>query len=165
MPSPKTHPRVYKMQPNWLHFLVRKRAYVYSILLLAISQMAAASEPDKLSCEIVALTILAEARGEGKGGMYRIACVIKQRSLERKIPPDQVCLQPNQFATGTRKLLGSTAAPYAQKLAWHLMRGHSFQRQVIGFANHFCTRSAAPYWTKGQKPTSVYGNHKFYRLR
>ena len=34
--------------------------------------------------DIVAMTILGEARGEGKAGMYAVACVIAQRSIEWK---------------------------------------------------------------------------------
>ena len=48
--------------------------------------------------DVVAMTILGEARGEGKAGMYAVACVIAQRSIEWKrngksITPKQVCLQ------------------------------------------------------------------------
>ena len=50
------------------------------------------------SQRIVALTILGEARGEGKAGMYAVACVIQQRSKNRKITPAQVCLQKRQFS-------------------------------------------------------------------
>jgi hypothetical protein len=48
--------------------------------------------------ETVAITILAEARGEGKSGMYAVACVISQRAKERKKSAAQVCLQPWQFS-------------------------------------------------------------------
>ena len=48
--------------------------------------------------KIVAITILAEARGEGNKGMYAVAAVIAQRSFERKRTPEQVCLKPYQFS-------------------------------------------------------------------
>ena len=48
--------------------------------------------------KIVAITILAEARGEGNKGMYAVAAVIAQRSNERKVTPSQVCLQRLQFS-------------------------------------------------------------------
>ena len=41
--------------------------------------------------KVVAITILAEARGEGNAGMYAVAAVIAQRSFERKRTPEQVC--------------------------------------------------------------------------
>ena len=42
--------------------------------------------------QIVAMTILGEARGEGRAGMYAVACTIKARSVNRKLTPAQVCL-------------------------------------------------------------------------
>ena len=47
---------------------------------------------------IVALTILGEARGEGKRGMYAVGCVIQKRASERNLTPAKVCLQPWQFS-------------------------------------------------------------------
>ena len=44
--------------------------------------------------KVIALTILAEARGEGQGGMYAVAAVIAQRAFERKRTPTEVCLKP-----------------------------------------------------------------------
>ena len=48
--------------------------------------------------QIVAITILAEARGEGERGMYAVACVIAQRAIEGKTRPDLVCIAPAQFS-------------------------------------------------------------------
>ena len=42
---------------------------------------------------VIALTILGEARGEGKKGMFAVACVVQRRSWEKKITPAQVCLE------------------------------------------------------------------------
>ena len=47
----------------------------------------------QIQAGVVALTILAEARGDGKDGMAAVACVIAQRAENRSITPDQVCLQ------------------------------------------------------------------------
>ena len=38
--------------------------------------------------KVVAITILAEARGEGTKGMYAVAAVIAQRAMERKRTPE-----------------------------------------------------------------------------
>ncbi len=43
---------------------------------------------------IVAQTILAEARGDGRAGMYAVAACIKVRSQKRNLSYKQVCLQP-----------------------------------------------------------------------
>ena len=48
--------------------------------------------------KVIALTILAEARGEGQGGMYAVAAVIAQRAFERKRTPTEICLKPYQFS-------------------------------------------------------------------
>ena len=44
----------------------------------------------QIQAGVVALTILAEARGEGKDGMAAVACVIAQRAENRSITPEQV---------------------------------------------------------------------------
>ena len=49
--------------------------------------------PSQLSAGVVALTILAEARGEAQDGMAAVACVIAQRAINRNLTPEQVCLQ------------------------------------------------------------------------
>ena len=51
-----------------------------------------------VSERVVALTILGEARGEGKMGMYAVACVIQKRSIERSLTPAKVCHEPWQFS-------------------------------------------------------------------
>ena len=48
--------------------------------------------------KIVAITILAEARGEGEAGMYAVGACIAQRAFERKQTPTEVCLKKWQFS-------------------------------------------------------------------
>ena len=60
--------------------------------------MAKADEPLTREQRIVALTILGEARGEGEKGMRGIAAVIVQRSKNRGLTYEQVCLEPWQFS-------------------------------------------------------------------
>ena len=55
--------------------------------------------------KIIAITILAEARGEGHGGMYAVAAVIAQRAFERKRTPTEICLKPYQFSCWNGKKL------------------------------------------------------------
>ena len=47
--------------------------------------------------KVVAITILAEAWGEGEAGMYAVGAVIAQRAFERKQTPTEVCLKKWQF--------------------------------------------------------------------
>ena len=119
--------------------------------------------------KIVAITILAEARGEGDKGMYAVAAVIAQRSNERKLTPSQVCLQRLQFSCwngkGVKDLEHLLKVPQA-KYALLLARNVSLlSREYVGFANHYHNNKIkTPYWAKGKKPVKVIGNHLFYKL-
>ena len=57
--------------------------------------------------KIVAITILAEARGEGEAGMYAVGAVIAQRAKERNQTPTEVCLKKWQFSCWNGKSLKS----------------------------------------------------------
>ena len=124
----------------------------------------------QIKAGVVALTILAEARGEGKDGMAAVACVIAQRAENRSITPEQVCLQRWQFSCWNGKseqdldhLYKSPMAEWALYLEENI---HSMNRAKIGFADHYYADWIdAPYWAKGQKPVAVIGKHKFYRLK
>ena len=119
--------------------------------------------------KIIAITILAEARGEGHGGMYAVAAVIAQRAFERKRTPTEICLKPYQFSCWNGKKLKSLEhllkvpqAGYAIALAKNIKL---LSRDFVGFANHYHNNKIkAPYWAKGEKPVKVIGNHIFYKL-
>jgi spore germination cell wall hydrolase CwlJ-like protein len=121
--------------------------------------------------DVVATTILAEARGEGKPGMYAVACVIAQRSKNRGISAEKVCLQKWQFSCWNandpqrgklKSLLKLKEAEYAKTLASNI---HNLDRSYTGYADHYHTKSVKPYWSKGKKPVKVIGNHLFFKLR
>ena len=120
--------------------------------------------------KIIAITILAEARGEGEAGMYAVAAVIAQRSFERKRTPSAVCLKKWQFSCWNGKrlkdlehLLKVPQARYALALARNIKL---LSRDYVGFANHYHATwmKKKPYWAKGQKPVKVIGKHAFYKL-
>ncbi len=116
--------------------------------------------------DTVAVTILAEARGEGQAGMYAVACVIQVRAKERKLTPEQVCLQKSQFSCNNKgiqlNLLNqSQEAGYARLLAAAIGR---LDESFVGGANHYHTAAVQPKWSKGVKPVREIGNHKFYKL-
>ena len=119
---------------------------------------------------VIALTILAEARGEGKDGMAAVACVIAQRAENRSMTPEKVCLQKWQFSCWNGKseqdldhLYKSPMADWALYLEANI---HSMNRAKVGFADHYYADwIKAPYWAKGKKPVAVIGKHKFYRLK
>ena len=125
--------------------------------------------PSQLSAGVVALTILAEARGEAQDGMAAVACVIAQRAINRNLTPEQVCLQKWQFSCWNGKsesdlehLYETPQAKYALYLEANIDR---MNRAKVGYADHYyASYIKPPYWAKGQKPVAVIGKHKFYRL-
>ena len=120
--------------------------------------------------KVIAITILAEARGEGQGGMYAVAAVIAQRAFERGRTPKEVCLKPYQFSCWNVKSLKSLEhllkvpqAKYALALAKNIKL---LSRDFVGYANHYHATwmKKKPYWAKGKKPVKVIGQHAFYKL-
>ena len=110
--------------------------------------------------KIIAITILAEARGEGEKGMYAVAAVIAQRSNERKITPSNVCLQRLQFSCWNGKqlkdlehLLKVKQGRYAILLAKTVKQ---LSRDYVGYANHYHATwmKKKPYWAKREKAES-----------
>ena len=128
--------------------------------------------------EIVAMTILGEARNQGEAGMYAVACVIQQRAAHwrrngKRITPTQVCLRPDQFSCWNpndpnrpklRGLLNNNnkQAIYAKRLALGLGK---LEASYVNNADHYCKVTKNPYWIKGEKRLKVIGQHKFYKLR
>ena len=123
--------------------------------------------------EVVALTLLGEARGEGRMGMYLVGCVIQQRSEAwngGKSSPRDVCLKRLQFSCWNgkgvkRELLQTQEGEYALWLANHIVKRTPLQREVVGFADHYHTHFVSPKWSRGKVPTRVFGGHRFFRLR
>ena len=119
--------------------------------------------------KIVAITILAEARGEGEAGMYAVGAVIAQRAFEGKRTPSEVCLKKWQFSCWNGKkpkdlahLLKTPQAKYALLIAKNI---NNLSREFVGYANHYHNNKIKPpYWAKGKKPVKVIGNHIFYKL-
>ena len=149
------------------------------ILTLVIIGCASALADEVLTRDerIVALTILGEARGEGRCGMYAVGCVIQKRTSERNLTPAQVCLQPNQFSiwnAGKGKvkkeselyyLWKSKSMMYARELARAICKNKKLQQEYTGGANHYCTLNTNNYWTRKGTVTKIIGNHKFFKLR
>ena len=140
-------------------------------ILLLISSSALGDQVLSPSERICALTILGEARGEGKRGMFAVACVIQRRAVQGKLSPAKVCLEPNQFDTWTGKkerdlwhLWKAKEMMYARELARHLCNKNVQLCDITNGADHFCTTKSNPYWVKGKKPVAIIGNHKFFRL-
>jgi hypothetical protein len=122
--------------------------------------------------QIVAFTLLGEARGEGPTGMYAVLCVIEQRALNRRLQPHQVCLQRWQFSCWNR---GGTPVPMpiltSTPVGREAMRLASLpraliNRKVTNFADHyFAVGIPAPRWAKPHLFVIRHGRHLFYKLR
>jgi len=160
---------VSRLQPE------RGRASYWVVWLIAAAVAATAcgdrTKSSQLTDEqqVLALTLLAEARGEGVRGMEAVAMVVKQRMTNRSQTAKQVCLAPKQFScwNGRSKseleyLWRSPAAPEAIGV---VRRFDELDPAVIDYADHYCTVRITPYWALDQQPVAVIGNHKFYRLR
>tara|TARA_B100000614_G_C14227045_1_gene360711 strand:- start:77 stop:535 length:459 start_codon:yes stop_codon:yes gene_type:complete len=127
------------------------------------------TEATSKETKIIAITILAEARGEGEAGMYAVGAVIAQRAFEGKRTPSEVCLKKWQFSCWNGKkpkdlahLLKTPQAKYALLIAKNI---NNLSREFVGYANHYHNNKIKPpYWAKGKKPVKVIGNHIFYKL-
>ena len=150
---------------------MKKLIILLSLPVIFCSVYAHTHNNVKLTREtkIVAITILAEARGEGQGGMYAVGAVIAQRAFERKRTPTEVCLKKWQFSCWNGKqlkdlehLLKIPQGKYAIALAKNIKL---LSRDFVGYANHYHNNKIKlPYWAKGQKPVKTIGNHIFYKL-
>ena len=152
------------------------------IALLSCAFICSADEVLTENERIVALTILGEARGEGKQGMFAVGCVVQRRCWERKKTPLEICRQRKQFSIwngvdsqGNYRckreselyyLWDSKEKMYARDLARQVCRDWMLIviKDTTGGANHYCNIKSNPYWIKGKKPTKIIGNHKFYKL-
>jgi len=166
---------------NWLDKII------FLIILFLIAMSAGGAELTQR--EIVAMTILGEARGEGKAGMYAVATVINTRVINRNKTPKQVCLQKGeriwQFSCWDERDVNR--AKLGELYLTHPMRDYAIRlaanitelkRSYTKNADHYCHINKNPYWSYRKvklsngkiikviiKPVAIIGNHKFYKLR
>jgi hypothetical protein len=146
----------------------------FHALLCVLAYNLAADEVLTSDERVVALTLLGEARGEGKLGMYAVGCVIQKRAEQRNLSPKGVCLQRKQFSiwNGIKReqelyyLWKSPSTPYARELAREICKGNKLDQKVTGGANHYHSKNLirAPYWTRDRKPSAEIKNHIFFNL-
>jgi spore germination cell wall hydrolase CwlJ-like protein len=115
------------------------------------------------------MTILAEARGEGPDGMAAVAACIQQRSLNRSMTPEEVCLEKKQFSCWNGKrpadLEHLLKLPQAKTANWLSKNLHKLNRAKIGYADHYHADYVKPYWAKNRTSTIKIGKHIFYKLK
>ena len=156
-------------------------AYRYIIIILCGLTCLVHGQGLTKEQDTLAQTLLGEARGEDKAGLYAIACIVKRR-MELKSYPNTamaVCLEPSQFdywtqrkrvkwddqnrANVRRLMKGNTElVRYAKMLAVNINR---VDLNYTKNADHYCTLDTHNYWTKGRKPVAIIGQHKFFKLR
>ena len=146
-----------------------KTILLYVLLISqSITALGASSELSRQQ-KVVAITILAEARGEGDRGMGAVAAVIAQRAIDRKQTWEKVCLTKWQFSCWNGKKISDLDhlldVPQAEMAIYLAKNMHRIDRSKIGNANHYyADYIKAPYWAKGETPTVKIGRHIFYRL-
>jgi spore germination cell wall hydrolase CwlJ-like protein len=152
--------------------------FVVALVTLFCGNRAWAGSLDPLSYDekVVAITILAEAKGEGEVGMRAVACVIQQRSIERKKSVAVICLQPKQFSCWNGMTVSELSAKaitrktpksvvdVAIALAKDLVAEKQLDRSLVGYANHYHTLEVKPSWSRGVTPVVIIGNHKFFKI-
>jgi N-acetylmuramoyl-L-alanine amidase len=153
--------------------MIKKLILTFAAVVVALTVFAGDGHKNFTTTKaekIIAITILAEARGEGEKGMYAVAAVIAQRAFERKRTPTEICLKPWQFSCWNGKklkdleyLLKVPQGKYALSLAKNIKL---LSRDYVGYANHYHATwmKKLPYWAKGEKPVKVIGQHAFYKL-
>ena len=134
------------------------------LLALLVAAPVALADP-----EIVALTILGEARGESPQGQLAIGCIIKQRAANRGLTYDQVCLQRKQFSCWNGKtkadLEHMLKLPQAKLAMWIAHNIHRLDTAKIGHADHYHADYVDPDWADAAKVTVKIGRHIFYKLK
>jgi spore germination cell wall hydrolase CwlJ-like protein len=144
------------------------------IILITVLLSLTASAQLTQEQRTVAMTLLGEARGEGKAGMYAVACVIAQRSINRRMTPRQVCMEDWQFSCWNKNDPNRVKLPTL--LQAHPMRHYAIQlalnmnkldRRYTNYADHYInpTGIRTPDHLKGKKAVRSVGKHLFYRLK
>jgi N-acetylmuramoyl-L-alanine amidase len=128
---------------------------------------------------VVEAVLLAEARGEGPGGVHRVAEVIRNRMIVGGKTAIEIVTAPKQFSC----LNGITAEVLleqregwsipsetyakAQWCASQLVFPHGYEfgkTNLTNGATHYHAAGPKPNWVGNRKPCHTYKNHIFYRL-
>lgn len=136
--------------------------------------------------DIMALTVWAEARGEGVKGQSAVAWVIRNRwehprwwSRHRDSVPDDtiaaVCLDPWQFSCWNptdpqrKVLIDPKTLERSDVKSIRQVCEEVLLSEVLDptdCSDHYCNTKIIKYtnWAKVRKPVKVIGNHSFYRI-
>lgn len=133
-----------------------------------------------IEADVLARTLWGEARGEGTAGMQAVANVIQSRVKIAGMKEGfwwgdniiQVCQKPYQFSCWNRSdpnfrklqavdesnLYFATAIRIAARAIANVLE------DITHGATHYHAAGISPYWAQREKPTTVIGQHIFYRI-
>lgn len=129
----------------------------------------------KTDANILALTMIGEARGEGDTGMIAVGNTVMNRVALKKwfgLTPAEVCLKPYQYSCWNLNdpnrvyLNGLTVTDpviqHISPLAQDLINGSI--ADLTGGATHYYARGTPmPPWAEGIVPCITIGNHFFFK--
>jgi len=132
-----------------------------TIFAQSVTPNVADGTPAELSYEVdaIALTIVAEAGGEGEIGMSLVADVIHTRMIRRRLTAYEVVAQPKQFVGFMKGDRTHRQYPYAVMLAEMLTSGLDPMPNFSFDQFRAFEKSPIPSWAIG---ATVYKNHVFF---
>ena len=148
------------------------------ILSMLTANLCVANAPQNRDAEeIVTLTLLGEARCQlkehGQESMRAIGQVILNRSRERNLPVDAICLQRLQFScwnnkeamlrrSGAMKAECEQAARLAESIAAFICNGMDVHKTRAD--HYYAYKLCNPSWAKHGKNKEKIGDHLFFEL-
>jgi len=129
----------------------------------------------ELEIDVLARTLWGEARGEGNIGMQAVANVIMNRVAIGGWWGDSIVTvsqKPYQFSCWNKDdpnyrlitaldgedLYFVTARRIARRAVYGALE------DITSHADHYHAAGITPFWTSGERPVAVIGNHIFYKL-
>jgi len=121
--------------------------------------------------EIVAATLIGEARGEGESGMHAVLNVIMNRAKGNMDDAAKVCLKPWQFSFWNKKekAINSTITWAKSQSGWKTASDLVIKASKGGLSDisggatfYFNPKLAMPKWAAMFTQTKVLGHHTFY---
>lgn len=151
---------------------------IISLLAFGLLAAKAAAAPQKArpaeaeyAVKAIAAVLVAEAGCDKQPGLLAVAEVIRNRAREKHKTPLAIVKQPGVFSSLLEDSLDSLIAkqsrhpqyPAALKLARKLVKDPASLPNTTRRATHFDHVGNQPFWALTARPTTVIGNHRFYR--
>lgn len=144
--------------------------YFFVIAILLISQKSSECLPLKEKI-IVKLVIAGEAGGEGKKGLYHVACVIQNRMRIKNKTSYEIVTQKSQFSAYNHLSNTQKTLMYLKNKKYidYLYKNLGKLKDITGGATHYWNpriyKNFIPCWVPVAKQTKIFKNHNFYFYR